>query len=117
MISLRRMPNQSYASRPRWYRSPSHFSNRNYFGGTTVKAYVRSLYASQWKSAATAALGLLSCALLLALCIPCVSYAQDTGYISGTVIDKSGAAIIGADVLLTNTAGSLTRVTTTNGDG
>src|ERR1700682_5679424 len=115
MISLRRMPNQSYASRPRWYRSP--FPDRNYFGGTTVKAYVRSLYASQWKSAAPAALGLLPCALLLALCIPCVLYAQDTGYISGTVIDKSGAAIVGADITLTNTQGSLTRNTTSNGDG
>jgi hypothetical protein len=54
---------------------------------------------------------------LIALCIPCVSYAQDTGYISGTVIDKSGAAVAGADVLLTNTAGSITRATTTNNDG
>jgi hypothetical protein len=63
------------------------------------------------------ALGLLFCAVLIALCSPTVSYAQDTGYISGTVIDKSGAAIAGADVVLTNTAGSLTRATTTNGDG
>jgi len=62
------------------------------------------------------ALGLW-CALAIALLIPCASYSQDTGYISGTVIDKSGAAIAGADVVLTNTAGSLTRVTTTNGDG
>ena len=68
-------------------------------------------------SRASAALGLLLCAILIALCIPSSSYAQDTGYISGTVIDKSGAAIIGADVVLTNTAGSLTRATTTNGDG
>jgi hypothetical protein len=66
---------------------------------------------------APSALGLLFCAILIALCIPYSSYAQDTGYISGTVIDKTGAAIIGADVVLTNTAGSLTRVTTTNGDG
>src|SRR5258707_9382461 len=69
------------------------------------------------RSVATAALGLLLCALLVTLCIPCASYAQDTGYISGTVVDKSGAAIVGADVVLTNTAGSLTRNTTTNGDG
>ena len=63
------------------------------------------------------ALGLLFCAVLIALCIPRASYAQDTGYISGTVIDKSGAAVTGADVVLTNTAGSLTRTTTTNSDG
>ncbi|HYL10263.1 MAG TPA: carboxypeptidase regulatory-like domain-containing protein, partial [Candidatus Acidoferrales bacterium] len=51
------------------------------------------------------------------LSIPCASYAQDTGYISGTVIDKSGAAVVGAEVVLTSTAGSLTRSTSTNGDG
>jgi len=62
------------------------------------------------------ALGLL-CALVITLLMPCASYAQDTGYISGTVMDKSGAAVVGADIVLTNTAGSLTRTTTTNGDG
>jgi len=67
-------------------------------------------------SKTTFALGLL-CALVITLLIPCASYAQDTGYISGTVMDKSGAALVGAEVVLTNTAGSLTRTTTTNGDG
>src|SRR6266700_245359 len=56
-------------------------------------------------------------AILLALCLPLASHAQDTGYISGTVTDKSGAAVGGADVVITNTAGSLTRTTTTNADG
>jgi len=85
-----------------------------------VKGYAHSLYAPQLtnaRSVATAALGLLLCALLVTLCIPCASYAQDTGYISGTVIDKSGAAVVGAEIALTNTAGSLTRSTATNGDG
>jgi len=49
--------------------------------------------------------------------MPCNSYSQDTGYISGTVIDKSGSAVAGAEVVLTSTAGSLTRTTTTNNDG
>lgn len=57
------------------------------------------------------------CAFLLALALPLASRAQDTGYISGTVTDKSGAAVVGADVVLTNGAGSLTRNTTTNTDG
>jgi hypothetical protein len=84
-----------------------------------VKGYAPSFSISKFtgaRSLATAALGLLL-VVLIALCIPCVSYAQDTGYISGTVIDKSGAAVAGADVLLTNTAGSITRATTTNNDG
>src|SRR5437667_1023015 len=56
-------------------------------------------------------------ALILALALPLASRAQDTGYISGTVTDKSGAAVVGAEVVITNTAGSLTRTTTTNADG
>jgi hypothetical protein len=54
--------------------------------------------------------------LLIALALPLASRAQDTGYISGTVSDKSGAAIVGAAVTVTG-AGGLTRNTTTNGDG
>jgi len=62
------------------------------------------------------ALGLL-CALVITLLMPRASYAQDTGYISGTVMDKSGAAVVGAEITLSNTAGSLTRNTTSNADG
>jgi len=56
-------------------------------------------------------------ALLAILCFPLLSHAQDTGYIGGTVIDKTGAAIAGAEVSLKNLAGSLTRTTVSNGDG
>src|SRR6267378_3818551 len=55
--------------------------------------------------------------LIFALALPLALHAQDTGYISGTVTDKSGAAVVGAEVVITNTAGSLTRTTTTNSDG
>ncbi len=55
--------------------------------------------------------------LMVALALPLASPAQDTGYISGTVTDKSGAAVVGAEVVITNTAGSLKRTTTTNADG
>ena len=65
----------------------------------------------------TAVIGATLCALMLLLCLTPAALAQDTGYISGTVIDKSGAAVAGAQVTLTNIAGSLTRTTTTNGDG
>jgi carboxypeptidase family protein len=60
---------------------------------------------------------LLLCALMVALGLPLASHAQDTGYISGTVTDKSGAAVAGAEVLINNLGGSLTRTTTTNTDG
>ena len=81
-----------------------------------MKGYAHILHASKLTSIAKAALGLLLGALLIALCLPC-AYAQDTGYISGTVVDKSGAAIAGADVTVRNTAGSITRTTPTNNDG
>jgi hypothetical protein len=55
--------------------------------------------------------------LVVALAVPLASPAQDTGYISGTVSDKSGAAIVGADVVIINADGSLTRTTSTNSDG
>jgi len=55
--------------------------------------------------------------LLVALALPLASPAQDTGYISGTITDKSGAVVAGADVVITNTSGSLTRTTNTNSDG
>jgi len=60
---------------------------------------------------------LLLCALVVALGLPLTSRAQDTGYISGTVTDKSGAAVVGADISLKNLAGSITRATTSNADG
>lgn len=55
--------------------------------------------------------------LLCAIALPLLMPAQDTGYISGTVTDKSGAAVAGAAVALKNVSGSLTRSTQSNGDG
>jgi hypothetical protein len=55
--------------------------------------------------------------LVVALALPLASPAQDTGYISGTVTDKSGAAVVGAEVVIKSVGGSLTRTTTSNADG
>jgi len=55
--------------------------------------------------------------LVLALALPLASRAQDTGYISGTVTDKTGAAVVGAEVVVTLAGGGLTRTTITNSDG
>lgn len=63
------------------------------------------------------AVWLLLCAIVVALGLPLSSHAQDTGYISGTVTDKSGAAIVGAEVVITSVGGNLTRTTATNTDG
>jgi hypothetical protein len=63
------------------------------------------------------ALRLLFAALLIVLFIPHRASAQDTGYISGTVTDKSGAAVAGANVTITDAGGSQTRNTTSNSDG
>jgi hypothetical protein len=43
--------------------------------------------------------------------------AQDTGAITGTVRDSSGAVIAGAEVKISATAGGIDRTTTTNSDG
>src|SRR5579863_9336912 len=60
---------------------------------------------------------LLVYAMLAILCTAFVAKAQDTGYISGTVSDKSGAAVAGAEIVLTDVGGNLTRTTTSNADG
>lgn len=68
-------------------------------------------------SLATRFATLLLGSLLAILVLPSFSRAQDTGYIAGTVSDKSGAAVVGAAIVLKNTAGSLTRTTSSNSDG
>ena len=60
---------------------------------------------------------LVICATIAILCTAFVAKAQDTGYIGGTVTDKTGAAVAGADVVISSTNGSSTHPTTTNGDG
>ena len=60
---------------------------------------------------------LVICATIAILCTAFVTKAQDTGYISGTVTDKTGAAVAGAEVVISSTNGSSTHPTTTNGDG
>src|SRR5258708_2820715 len=54
---------------------------------------------------------------LFLLCLPSASRAQDTGYIAGTVTDKTGAAVVGAKVVIVSVSGNLTRDTETNSDG
>jgi Carboxypeptidase regulatory-like domain len=55
--------------------------------------------------------------LALLLIIPVIASAQNTASISGTVMDKSGAAVVGAQVILTSTGGNLTHTSETNSDG
>ncbi len=67
--------------------------------------------------ATAAVVRILLCAALAVLCLPFFALAQDTGSISGTVTDKSGAAIVGAEVVISDVGGSLSRATVSNGDG
>jgi Carboxypeptidase regulatory-like domain len=64
-----------------------------------------------------AAVRILLCAALVVLCVPCFAVAQDTGSISGTVTDKTGAAVVGAEITISDLGGSLSRATVSNGDG
>ena len=59
--------------------------------------------------------GLIPFAFLLL--VPLASVAQDTGYISGTVMDKSGGAVSNAQVTLKNIGGTLARTTQSNDVG
>src|SRR5207245_11465831 len=72
--------------------------------------------ALQFNSAVTKKIGVLLLIFAAILCIPTISLAQDTGYISGTVTDKSGAAVAGAEVVVALVGGNLTRTTETNTD-
>jgi len=56
-------------------------------------------------------------AVLLAMFAVTSASAQDTGDITGTVRDNSGAVVQGASVKISGTAGGIERATTTNSDG
>jgi len=56
-------------------------------------------------------------AVAFLLLLPLPASAQDVSVISGTVTDKSGAAVVGAQVVVANAAGNLTRTTETNAEG
>jgi hypothetical protein len=61
---------------------------------------------------------LLSCGTLaLLLIFPQLLSAQDNALISGGVHDPSGAAVVGAEVVVAGVGGNLTRTTTTNSEG
>jgi Carboxypeptidase regulatory-like domain/TonB-dependent Receptor Plug Domain len=72
---------------------------------------------SQCRLNAMERFGVLFVVLAAMIFSPTILSAQDTGYISGTVTDKSGAAVAGGEVVVTLEGGSLTRTTETNTDG
>jgi hypothetical protein len=88
-----------------------HFLNFQSCGGLIVKSH-RLISKLSHLPSLVAGLALL--ALLL---LPALASAQNNGLISGTVTDKSGAAIVGAIVVIDSTGGNLTRTTETNSDG
>jgi len=82
-----------------------------------VKEQRNSFYRTHIVKNLAGAARVLLGATLAMLCMAMVAKAQDTGYLSGTVTDKSGAAVAGAAVVVSSTNGSATHITTTNGDG
>src|ERR1051326_7142190 len=120
MVSLRRMPNLRHPQMRHWCPLTFPLQNRNASEVLIVNGYFSVLSsAKRWTRAlgnAAAVFAILVCTAVL-LSVPCASLARDAGYISGTVEDKSGAAVAGADVTVTSTTGNLTRTTTTNADG
>ena len=82
-----------------------------------MKGHSRSFNPSQILRNLPRAARLLLCAMIAMLCAAYVAKAQDTGYISGTVTDKTGAAVVAAEVVISSTSGSATHATTTNADG
>jgi hypothetical protein len=86
----------------------------NFIGGTIVKVNPSP---SNHRNCTLIAARLLCLALLAVLFLPSLMRAQDTGYISGTVVDKTGAAVVAANVTIVSITGNLTRDTVTNGDG
>src|SRR5690348_196953 len=60
------------------------------------------------------AIGLLVCCLLVLMCNAAFGQATASSGIQGTIVDKSQAAITGAEVTVTNKATGATRTTKTN---
>jgi hypothetical protein len=55
--------------------------------------------------------------ILASLCCSIGVFAQDTGVITGTISDRSGAVVAGAEVKISSAAGGVNRTTTSNSDG
>jgi hypothetical protein len=87
------------------------FLNSQFCGGLVVKSQRLSSKLSRFPSL------FAGLALLALLLLPALASAQTNGLISGTVTDKSSAAVVGAKVVIANVGGNLTRTTETNGDG
>jgi Carboxypeptidase regulatory-like domain/TonB-dependent Receptor Plug Domain len=79
-----------------------------------MKENTNSAFISRGKSGTAR---FLLCALLVMLCLPFAAQAQDSGSITGTVRDSSGAVVPGAEVKAASGAIGVTRTTATNGDG
>src|SRR5208282_3276562 len=60
---------------------------------------------------------LFACLVALFLCVSLVQAQAVTGNISGTVTDASGAEIVGAQVVVTNTGTGVALTTTSNEQG
>src|SRR5579859_3492645 len=96
--------------------TPDRSFTRKISGGDKVKGHNIRMNPSSFLRALAGTARLL-CAMLAILFVAYAAKAQDTGYTSGTVTDKTGAAVAGAEVVVSSAVGSATHSTTTNADG
>jgi carboxypeptidase family protein len=55
--------------------------------------------------------------LLAVVCAPAAVLGQDTGSLTGTITDNTGAVLAGVEIKVTSTGGGVTQTTGTNSDG
>ena len=90
----------------------------NYGPVTAVTEAWRILKPKEWRLLALARCGLFALAMVLTILFPLRGFAQtDQGAIVGTVTDTSGAAVVGAQVTLTQTETGLVIKKKTNSTG
>src|SRR5580658_4480101 len=82
-----------------------------------IAGYLQTFIAEFRMEQTMKAFRIFAICLAAVLALPCLARAQDTGYITGTVTDKSSAAVAGAQVTVANEARGIHQTVPTNSTG